>query len=91
MRKLAAMRARYGAKQEIAGYAKHHKLSGTWSLTDWNGNDIVHVIRPVKTWKTPRSHISTTMTQFVANINGRRFTGRGSGDGMLLVLKATYR
>lgn len=52
-------------------------------LTDWHGNPI-GAWRATSTWKTPRCWVSSTMSQIEARLSdGRRYTGRGAGVGML--------
>jgi hypothetical protein len=34
-------------------------------------------------WRTPRSYVSSTMCQIEAVVDGKTYTGRGAGHGML--------
>ena len=51
-------------------------------LTDWHGNKIGQY-KITSTWKTPRSYVSSTMNQVTALVDGRRYTGRSAGVGMI--------
>jgi hypothetical protein len=52
------------------------------ALNDWHGNRI-GTWHLVATWKTPWSHVSSTMSQIEAYVNGVWYTGRGAGRGMV--------
>lgn len=56
-------------------------------LGNWHGEPI-GTWRAVSTWKTPRSYMSSTMSQIEATVNGIRYTGRGAGEGMIFKGKA---
>jgi hypothetical protein len=49
-------------------------------LGDWHGRAI-GTWRATSTWRTPRSFLSSTMSQIVAVVDGVRYTGRGAGVG----------
>ena len=51
-------------------------------ITGWNGQPI-GIAEIVAAWRTPYSHISTTMYQIEATINGVVYTGRGAGHNMV--------
>lgn len=59
-----------------------------WDVTTWTGLPIGFAYETSK-WRTPRSFVSLTMSQFTATIGGRQYTGRGAGDGMSIVLRET--
>lgn len=56
-------------------------------LTTWQGEKIGRAY-VVSTWRTPRSYLSSTMSQIEVNIAGKMYTGRGSGVGMIWKGKA---
>jgi hypothetical protein len=66
----------------IIAYPKENGVLG-----DWHGNAI-GTWRAVSTWKTPRSYMSSTMSQIEAVVDGIRYTGRGAGEGMIFKGKA---
>lgn len=52
-------------------------------LTDWAGNRM-GTYRITSTWRTPRSYVSSTMNQVAVKLSdGRRYTGRSAGEGMV--------
>lgn len=51
-------------------------------LGDWHGNAI-GTWRAVRTWRTPHSYVSSTMSQIEAKVDGVAYTGRGAGIGMV--------
>ena len=51
-------------------------------LTTWGG-EAIGTWRAVASWPTPQSWIGPRMYQIEAVINGRTYTGRGCGEGML--------
>lgn len=51
-------------------------------LGDWHGNPI-GTWRATSTWRTPRSYMSSTMSQIEAIVDGVTYTGRGAGEGMI--------
>ena len=63
--------------ERIIAYPKENGVLG-----DWHGNAI-GTWKAVSTWKTPRSYMSSTMSQIEAVVNGIKYTGRGCGIGML--------
>lgn len=66
----------------IVGYPKGDRLQ------TWGGKDIEGLkLRVVSTWSV-RSWIGSTMYAYSAVYNGRKYHGRGFGDGMSLVLRA---
>lgn len=56
-------------------------------LGNWHGEPI-GTWRAVATWKTPRSFMSSTMSQIEATVDGITYTGRGAGEGMIYKGKA---
>jgi hypothetical protein len=61
----------------IVAYPKANGVLG-----DWHGNDI-GTWCATSTWRTPRSYVSSTMSQIEATVNGVTYTGRGAGIGMI--------
>jgi len=51
-------------------------------LCDWHGNAI-GTWRATATWRTPRSWLSSAMSQIEATVDGITYTGRGAGVGMI--------
>ena len=51
-------------------------------LTDWHGERL-GTYRIVSTWKTPRSYVSSSMSQVIATVDGVSYTGRSAGVGMV--------
>lgn len=51
-------------------------------ITDWHG-EAIGTYKITKTWKTPRSYVSTTMHQLQITAYGIKYTGRCAGTGML--------
>jgi len=51
-------------------------------LTNWNG-ETIGTYRVTRTWRTPHSHYSSTMSQVYAAVNGKVYQGRSAGLGML--------
>ena len=58
-------------------------------LTDWHGNKI-GVCFITSTWPI-RSFMSSTMHQIQATIDGKAYTGRGMGEGMICRLRPVKR
>lgn len=56
-------------------------------LTTWCG-DKLGVAMPMSTWKTPRSYVSSTMTEYHVVMAGRKYHGRCAGEGMSILLRA---
>lgn len=50
-------------------------------ITDWQGNELGAAMITAK-WKIT-SYLSSTMMQVEARINGRWYTGRTMGEGMI--------
>ena|SRR5947208_1900095 len=59
-------------------------------VTTWAG-EVIGTCRVVSTWSTPHSYISSEMHQLEAVVNGVRYTGRCSGDGMIARLRRKAR
>lgn len=55
------------------------------ALTDWHGNQIGTCIYGAA-WRV-NSYIGTHMHQIYATIEGVKYTGRGFGEGMVVVLR----
>lgn len=51
-------------------------------LTNWAG-EAVGTYHITSTWSIPRSFVSSTMHQVYACVNGKTYTGRSAGVGML--------
>lgn len=67
----------------IVGYPKGNRLQ------TWNGKDIEGlVLRVTSTWRV-RSWIGSHMNAYSATYKGRRYHGRGFGDGMSLTLRVS--
>jgi hypothetical protein len=67
---------------EVVGY-----LGANGVLTDWHGNGI-GTYRQTAKWRTPRSAVSSHMFQVEATVDGRKYTGRSAGLGMVYSGKA---
>ena len=66
----------------ISGYPKDRQLF------DFEGKLIPGVdLHIVSSWKTPRSFTGERMFAYTAVVHGRRYHGRGFGNGMLLNLR----
>jgi hypothetical protein len=52
------------------------------TLTDWHGK-VIGAGTEGRCWRTPRSHVSTTMCQYEFVVDGKRYTGRSAGEGMV--------
>jgi hypothetical protein len=63
--------------ERIAAY-----LGKNGQLTKWDGT-VIGTYRVTSTWRTPRSYVSSTQSQVYAIVNGRKYTGRSAGEGML--------
>jgi hypothetical protein len=73
------MAKRRGSTHTITGYIKG---DGTRvDVTDWHGKKIGEGVRR-SCWKTPRSHVSSTMCQYDVEIDGKMYTGRSAGNQM---------
>jgi hypothetical protein len=59
-------------------------------LTDWHGR-VIGSWRAVRTWSTPRSFMSSTMSQIEATVDGIVYTGRSAGVGMVFKGKRKAR
>lgn len=83
-----ARRAVYGPKHAISGYPKGDELQS------WDGKPIGKIVR--KSCRKVRPHergawISGERCSYVVEINGRRYAGRGRGDGIHVNLRQTKR
>lgn len=58
------------------------------TLTTWEGKPI-GTVREISKWRTPRSWVSSYMHAYVAEVDGKRYHGRGCGEGMVLKLHAS--
>jgi hypothetical protein len=67
----------YITDRHIIAYPKEDGILGNWR------GDPIGTWKAVSTWKTPRSFMSSTMSQIEAVVNGIRYTGRGAGIGMI--------
>lgn len=68
----------------VIGYVSSDGLK----LTTWEGAQI-GTVRCTSSWRNPRSHFRSRIHAYVANIDGKRYYGRGAGNGMLLKLRKT--
>ena len=57
------------------------------TITTFTG-DVLGTATPTSTWKTPRSFVSQTMTQYRVTMAGRAYTGRCGGEGLHIALRA---
>lgn len=75
----------------IVAYVGDFLLSGltgqrdTRKLTDWHGN-VIGTCTLASSWRI-NSYISDRMYQIYATVDGRRYTGRGCGEGMVCKLR----
>lgn len=79
-----ARRRREGPVHRIAGYPRGGKL------TDWNGNVIGTIVskRCARVRPGERgSWISNERCSYIASIDGRRYVGRGRGDGINVLFR----
>jgi len=67
----------------IAAYLGKHG-----QLTNWAG-EAIGTYRITKTWRTPHLFLSSTMSQVIATVDGKRYQGRSAGEGMLFRGKLT--
>lgn len=68
----------------IVGYPKGN------TLQTWNGQVIEGLrLSVTSSWRTPRSYMSDRMFAYSATYKGKRYHGRGAGDGILLRLRAS--
>lgn len=58
------------------------------SVTTWKGDVLGRAVE-VSRWRTPRSYVSSTMSQYRATVGGRTYTGRSGGTGMYIALRET--
>jgi hypothetical protein len=57
-------------------------LGENGQLTKWDGTP-VGTYRITRTWRTPRSYVSSTLSQVYATLtDGTKWTGRSAGKGM---------
>lgn len=59
-----------------------------WTVSTWSGHKLGFA-NETSRWKTPNSFMSSHMSQFMATIGGRTYTGRCGGSGMAITLKET--
>lgn len=64
-------------------------LGENGQITLWSGKP-VGTYKITKTWRTPRSFVSS-MSQVYAWIDGRQYTGRSAGVGMVCNLRKVRR
>jgi hypothetical protein len=69
----------YVSDSYIIGYCHYPSMT----LTSWDGKETIGTIRIVSTWRTPSSYVSSYLSQIEATINGKVYTGRSGGDGMV--------
>jgi hypothetical protein len=77
----------------VCGYptarVEHDATPGTYVLTTWNGERIAP-LRLVRTWQNRNvfGGFPVTMYAWSATINGRVYSGRNSGEGMFVCMRA---
>lgn len=72
--------------ENIAAYLAKTQ-DGTLRVCTWTGHAL-GTARAVSTWRV-QSAYGSTMSQYVARIAGREYTGRGFGEGMFIRLRET--
>jgi hypothetical protein len=71
--------------EHVIAYVGKRQPNGIRDLTDWHGNAI-GICFITSTWPI-RSFMSSTMHQLQATIDGKAYTGRGMGEGMICRLR----
>ena len=66
----------------IVAYIGSRGDDGKRQLTDWHGK-VIGTCRITSTWRTPRSFVSSTMSQVYAVVDGVTYTGRSAGEVMI--------
>ena len=59
-------------------------------VTDWHGNVLGEAF-VLSSWRIPRSYIASRMYSYAVYVNGVRYIGRGTGNGMILRAKRSSR
>ena len=68
----------------IVGYPKGN------TLQTWDGKAIEGLtLRVTSSWRTSRSYVSSRVFAYSATYKGKRYHGRGAGDGMVLKLRVS--
>jgi hypothetical protein len=57
-------------------------LGKAGQLTKWSG-EVIGTYQVTRTWRRPRNYVSSTLSQVYATVEGKRYTGRSAGEGML--------
>lgn len=83
-----ARRPTYGPQHAFSGYPKGDEIQ------DFNGKKIGKIVR--RSCKKVRPHergawISNERCSYVVEVNGRRYAGRGRGDGIHVNLRQMKR
>ena len=59
------------------------KRDGQLVIASWDGTQVLGPATITRTWRTPRSFMSSSMSQVTATIDGTRYTGRCADLSML--------
>lgn len=59
-------------------------------VCDWHGNVLGEAF-VLSSWRTPRSFLAARMYSFAVYVQGVRYVGRGTGNGMILRAKRSSR
>lgn len=68
-------------------YAIGYMSNDMKTVTTWHGEHLGNA-RVTASWRTPRSYVSDRCYQVEAVIDGRKYTGRTGGEGMIWKGKA---
>jgi hypothetical protein len=68
----------------VIGYPKldSEHVGATGTLTSWHGEPL-GTVRITSKWRTPKSFVSSHMFQMEARVNGKTYTGRSAGNGVI--------
>ena len=69
-------------EERIVAYPKEGPCSDRGPLGDCKGN-VIGTWQATSSWRTPRSFVGSRMYQILATVQGRTYTGRGYGVGMI--------
>jgi len=76
------------AKATLGGYPKH--IDGRLAITDWNGKVLGYgrvVSRSKVAPHAPGGWISSERVSYQFEIDGKKYHGRGRGDGIAVALR----
>lgn len=59
-------------------------------VCDWHGNVLGEAF-VLSSWRIPRSYIASRMYSYAVYVNGVRYIGRGTGNGMVLRARRSPR